>query len=283
MGGATKKSFSHFLLKTLRTNAEPTQVLDRYLKAVYARDFKEAYRWISLEDRRLKDEKRYVRERGGFSGFTLEVAKRLAGFIEVALVEKALTGDRATLKLQLRLPDANKLSSALLEWDEERLSALSPKEKLTLIQRLEQWHKKNKIPVIEGEENFALVREANGWRIFLNWAAGVRVAFHAEVRDSLPLEIKWDQQETLIRPGDLFNVHFRIKNRSDKEILTRIPHHVEPKAMREYLELVECGLFSPMKLLPGEQQEYSSTYLIRPDIPDGTRQFSVTYEFNHVP
>lgn len=60
----------------------PVQVLTRYLKAAYARDFREAYRWISSEDRRLKDQKRYVLERGPFNGFTLELAKKLSSFIE---------------------------------------------------------------------------------------------------------------------------------------------------------------------------------------------------------
>jgi len=266
-------------LRTSHPGADSSEVLNRYLKAAYARDFKEAYRFISSQDQRLKDEKRYVRERGAFSGFTLDVAKKLAGFIEATPVEKTISGDRATVQLQLKLPDANGIAPHLFGWDEDKLNALRPNEQKALVQKLGRWNREGRLPFIEGEETFNLVKEERGWRIYLNWAAGVRVTFHAEVRDSLPLEIKWDQQETLIRPGELFNVHFRIKNRSDKEILTRIPHHVEPKAMREYLELVDCGLFSPMRLLPREQQEYSSTYLVRADIPDGTRQFSVTYEF----
>lgn len=106
----------------------PVQVLTRYLKAAYARDFREAYRWISSEDRRLKDQKRYISERGPFNGFTLELAKKLSSFIEALPVENSFNDNRAIIKLQLRLPDANRLSQHLFDWDEERLNSLPVKE-----------------------------------------------------------------------------------------------------------------------------------------------------------
>jgi hypothetical protein len=59
-----------------------TRILAKYLRAVYSRDFKHAYRFVSAVDKRSKEEGVYVRERGPFSGFALEAAKKLAEFIE---------------------------------------------------------------------------------------------------------------------------------------------------------------------------------------------------------
>lgn len=263
-------------------SADPVQTLNNYLRAAYARDYEEAYRLISSEDRRLKDEKSYVRERGSFTGFTLDVANKLAEFIESAPTKKTMSGNRAHITLKLRLPDANKLSTQLLDWDEERLNALSREKQRALIRSLDQWSAKGQLPMIEGEQSFELVKEKRDWKLFLNWAAGTQVLFQARVDPSLPLDVRWDQREFVIRPGELFNVHFRIKNQSQRQIFTKIPHRVEPKELSEYLELVECGLFSPMRLLPREEREYSSTYLVRGDLPDGTRQLAVTYEFVNV-
>ncbi|MBI2361366.1 MAG: hypothetical protein HYV04_21065 [Deltaproteobacteria bacterium] len=36
----------------------------------------------------------------------------------------------------------------------------------------------------------------------------------------------------------------------------------------------------PVKLAPGEEEEYSSTYLVRGDLPEGQRQLFVTYELD---
>ena len=263
--------------------AGPVETLLDYLRAAYARDFRQAYHLISSEDRQLKDEKTYVRERGTFDGFTLEVGNKLAGWIQATPIEEKTIEERAHIKLKLKLPDANKLSGPLLDWDEERLNTLSTKEQKTLLQKLDQWSMEGRIPVIEGEQDFDLVKESGGWRLFLNWAAGIRLSFEARVNDALPLEVSWDQREFISRPDELFNVRLRIKNLSNREVFTKSLHRVEPKDMTEYLDLVECDLLLPTKLLPRKKQEYSSTYLIRKDLPDKTKQIAVTYEFTNVP
>ena len=74
-------------------------------------------------------------------------------------------------------------------------------------------------------------------------------------------------------------VLYRVRNLADQPIATRIIHHVEPQELRQYLDLVECSLLLPVKLKPGEEREFSSTYMARGDLPDGSKQIKVTYEF----
>ena len=66
-----------------RRPEKPEQVLTKYLKFLYARDFRHAYRFIASADHRLKSQKDYVRERGPFSGFALEAARKLSDRIEL--------------------------------------------------------------------------------------------------------------------------------------------------------------------------------------------------------
>ncbi len=258
---------------------DPIRVLTQYLKAAYARDFRTAYRFISSQDKRLKNEKTYVRERGPFTGFTLEMARRVAALIEAAPVEKDISGNHAHIKLKLKLPDANKLSLQLLEWDDERLNALSAKEQGALLKMLDKRQKEGKLDSIEGEEAFDLVKEREGWRVFLNWAAGVRIRFAASVPPDSSFAAAPLQQEVMTQPGELFTVAYRVNNLSRRQVSTRIAHHIEPKSIAQYLDIVECGLLFPVRLLPGEKAEYSTTYQIRGDLPDGVRQLAVTYEF----
>jgi len=63
--------------------SDPTSVTRAYLRAVYARDFAEAYRYVSAEDRRARNLNQYLRQRGPFNGFALEVARMLAAMVEV--------------------------------------------------------------------------------------------------------------------------------------------------------------------------------------------------------
>jgi len=258
---------------------ETVQVVIPYVKASYARDFREAYGFISSGDRRVTGKESYVKERGAFSGFTLELAKKLAAFIKATPVEEKIEGPRAHLKLHLSFPDANKLSANLLGWDEERLDKLLPKERSELIETLDRWRKEGKIPMVEAVRDFELVREDKSWRIFLDWAVGVRVSFDTVVPGSLLLQAKPVLKEVTVTRGKLFNVFFKVKNLSNREVTTWIVHHVEPKEVNEYLELVECNLLLPVSLQPGKEVEYPSSYLLRGDFAEGMKQFKVTYEF----
>ena len=62
---------------------EPALVVQAYVRATSARDFIEAYRYISAEDRRVRDLDRYVRQRGALTGFALEAARKLTESVEI--------------------------------------------------------------------------------------------------------------------------------------------------------------------------------------------------------
>jgi len=258
---------------------QPAHVLQEYLKAVYARDYKRAYRFISSEDKKLKKEPVYVRERGPFFGFTSEVAHRLAELIEIQPVAHRQIAGRSLIKLALKLPDANSVAPLVMDWDEQRLNALSGNEQKKILLAIERLIKNNKLKVIEGEEEFAMVREANTWKVSLDWAAGVKVDFNATVPSGEVIAARAVIKETIARPGDLFTIAYRVQNRTQSNVTTRILHHVEPKDMSEYLDLVECALLLPVRLSPGEEQEFASTYFVRGDLPEGVKELSVNYEF----
>src|SRR5688500_2256179 len=83
---------------------EALDVVTAYLKATYARDQREAYFHISSLDQRIRDERSYVQAQGAFDGFTLQLARKLAGFMELWPVEHKTTSDRAQFKVGYRVP-----------------------------------------------------------------------------------------------------------------------------------------------------------------------------------
>jgi Cytochrome c oxidase assembly protein CtaG/Cox11 len=262
-----------------RTDDEQTvQILTKYLRAVYSRDFKQAYRFVSSEDKRLKEEEVYVRERGPFAGLALDVAKKLSEFIEFTPAQIKIEDNRARITLAFKAPDMNSLGTLLLDWDEERLNALPPNEQKQLLASINALKRRGSLEMIEGQEEFALVREGNSWRLFFDWASGVRVSFTTLVPQDV-IEAKPTIKETVTQPNELFTIAYHVKNLTDKEVFARITHRVEPAALTEHLDLVECALLLPVRILPGEEQTYSSTYVVRGDIPDGTKRIDVTYEF----
>ena len=271
--------FLWFKTAAQRRDDRPVQVLNDYLKFLYARDFRRAYNFISTDDRRFKSQSDYVRERGAFTGFALEAARKLAGLIEADAVAQQTHGDQDRIRLALKLPDANALSGLLLDWDEQQLNNLSASQQRKILSTIDAMRRENKLPMIEGEEEFVLTRENSRWKIYLDWAAGVRVNFATTLPANGLLAATPTIAKTVARSGDQFTVGFKVKNLGSRELVTRIVHRIEPENLAQYLDLVECALLLPVRLRPGEEQVFNSTYAVRGDLPDGTSAFNVTYEF----
>ena len=258
---------------------EPVEVVRKYLKVLYARDFRQAYRYISSADRELKSQVDYVREREAFHGLALDAARKLAELIEIHPVKQTTDGSRSQLTVAFKAPDASAIGDVLLDWNVRRLDALAPSEQKKLLANIEQRIREQTIPMIQGEEQFVLVQEGSQWKIFLDWATGVQVKFAATLPAHSLLEAEPVTRETIVRSGDVFTVGYKVRNSAKNEIVTRIVHRVEPKQMAQYLDLVECALLLPVRLRPGEEQLFSSTYVVRGDLPDGTKTIAVNYEF----
>jgi hypothetical protein len=266
-----------------RAGEDPVQTLSRYLNYLYARDFRQAYRFISTEDQRLKRQDAYVRERGPFTGFTQDAARKLAGLIELRPVDQKWDGEFNRLRVAMKLPDAGGVGPLLLDWDETRLNALSMGERKNILATIDSLARDNKLPMIEGEQEFVMVREGTHWKVFLNWAAGVQVDFATSLPPDGTIAAEPVSKSTVARSSDVFTIGFKVKNLAQKELRTRIVHVVEPKELAEYLDLVECALLLPVRLRPGEEQIYHSTYLVRGDLPDGVKVLNVTYDFRIEP
>jgi hypothetical protein len=262
---------------------DPVPVLSKYLRFLYARDLGQAYRFISTVDQRVKKRDDYVRERGAFTGFALDAARKLAELIEVRLASLQMDGARSRVKVALKLPDANAVAPLLLDWDEQRLNALPAPEQKKLLVNIDRLAHDKKLPMIEGEEEFSLVKENSQWKVFLNLAAGVKIKFDTIVPSDGTLTAEPITRETIVRSGESFTIGFKVKNQASNEIRTRIVHQVGPTKLKQYLDLVECALLLPVRLRPGEEQVYNSTYLVRADLPDTTKALDVTYEFKVEP
>ena len=255
------------------------RTIKNYLKSAYAHDHKKAYRLISNRDRQIKSEDLYIQEKGPFSGFTLTVAGKLAEMIEVRPTGATESDATTKVKFDIKLPDASSLSALLLDWDQDKLNALPEPKQKEILAAIDNLRRAGKLKFIEGEEELTLVKENGLWRVLFDWAAGLRVQYDATVPENEAIEATPLNRETSVRANELFTIAYRVRNTSQETVATRIVHRVEPQELRQHLDLVECALLLPVKLKPGEDREFSSTYMVRGDLPDGSKQLKVTYDF----
>lgn len=128
-----------------------------------------------------------------------------------------------------------------------------------------------------------MVKEGKAWKLFLDWGEGLHVTFGSSVPVGSQIEAAPTIPATFVRPGESFTVTYRVANRSKKILTTRIIHKIEPEELKQYLDIIVCALLVPVKLPPGKEMEYSTTYMTRTDLPADAREMNITYEFKLEP
>ncbi len=261
---------------------DPMTVIQSYLRATYARDFAAAYRFISAEDRNVRDVNRYVQQRGPYSGFILDAARKLSEFIEVGILNAQESPRGVRMAIKYRVPDPQKIAPLLLNWDARRLNSLPATERKQIIDALDKRQHEGSLEMSEGQEIFELIREANEWRVFLNWQAGVKIPLKLDLSKSPDLDVMLSKNEFVVQPGDLFEIVLKIKNRTQQPMTVRIGHLVEPSTIADYLDFVQCGFLLPVTVQPDKEQEFSGTYMLRGSLPEGVRGLNLTYDFRQL-
>ena len=99
---------------------DPALVIQGYLRATYARDYIEAYRYISAADQRVKDLNRYAQQHGAFMGFALEASRKLVSFIETRPAQRQLAPNRIQVVTKIGIPEP----AQLFNLDPRRLNAI---------------------------------------------------------------------------------------------------------------------------------------------------------------
>jgi hypothetical protein len=258
--------------------AEPIEIVKIYLRAAHARDSATTYRHISSIDKRVRNEKTYIRSQDNFSAFALDLAKRLAGDMDVWVIEQKLGSTKARLEVGYRVPTGDEISSQLFDWNSDKLNSLSPPERTALIATWEKVKKSGKLITVEGREIFDLVLENDGWKIFLDWRSRHRVAFKTS-RPLKELEVKFLRNDLLVKPNEPFQVDIKVTNRTDRGIVAKLNHLFEPRRMEKNIDMIACGSLLPLRLGPQETQDISSSYLVRGKLLSRD-QLAIVYNFD---
>jgi hypothetical protein len=137
--------------------SDPRAVLLRHLEAVYADDLDEAYAHLCDDDHASRTLDAYVaRDSTGDSVIVRELARRAK--FEVVSLEVA--GDRARATVRITQPDMSRGIGIAMERGLGGDSSFEDAADAALDAPL---------PMVTVEKRFALVRQADGWRVRLNW------------------------------------------------------------------------------------------------------------------
>lgn len=80
-------------------------------------------------------------------------------------------------------------------------------------------------------------------------------------------------------PGQVEEVSYYIKNRSDKTITIQAIPDITPNLAKKYLAKIECFCFRQQTLKPGEERNMPLRFVVNSAIPDNIEILTITYRF----
>lgn len=156
--------FFLILLQGCTPTPPPKDVLSQYLTAIYQSDYAKSYELLSDSDKKMKSKEAYCTPPQEVS----PLIKALSGKTTFNIKNVTISGDKANATVDVTQPDIASVAGEL--FGKAMFSAMAGKSAAKDIEKstLEKLND-NKIPTVTRVEQFDLVREKGGWRVYLSW------------------------------------------------------------------------------------------------------------------
>lgn len=107
----------------------------------------------------------------------------------------------------------------------------------------------------------------------------VTVEFLATVHSDLPWEFKPMVRKIKVHPGEITEVNYYARNKTDKLVAGQAVPSLAPGLAAKYFNKTECFCFTRQALGPGEGKEMPLRFIVDPALPDNVRTVSLSYTF----
>ena len=107
----------------------------------------------------------------------------------------------------------------------------------------------------------------------------VTVEFLATVHSDLPWEFKPMVRKIKVHPGEITEVNYYARNKTDKLVAGQAVPSLAPGLAAKYFNKTECFCFTRQALGPGEGKEMPLRFIVDPALPENIRTVSLSYTF----
>ena len=107
-----------------------------------------------------------------------------------------------------------------------------------------------------------------------------------EFTASVPAGGRWKFEPVAVtmdvRPGRLYEAHYRAKNLSGRETTGQAVPSVAPARAARYFQKTECFCFTPQQFARDEEREMAVRFIVDRELPPGIDRLTLSYAFYDV-
>jgi hypothetical protein len=143
---------------------DPKSVVSKYLDDYQKGNFDKAYEMLSARDKAVKSKQEYSSDLQEFAG----LAKMMAAKITYNVKDVKVTGEKALATVDITSPDPSKMMGELFGAAmKSAFGGGKPDEKE--MEKIAEKMKDKDMPTITRTEQFDLVKDKDGWRVYMGW------------------------------------------------------------------------------------------------------------------
>lgn len=105
----------------------------------------------------------------------------------------------------------------------------------------------------------------------------VTVGFLAKSARGMPWEFRPLEARMVVRPGEMNNATFYVRNRSQREVTGQAVPSVSPGQASLFLKKIDCFCFEQQMLPPGGEMEMGVRFMVDADLPADIEELTLSY------
>jgi hypothetical protein len=207
----------------------PKDILTKYLDSYYKGNYSETYALLSSKDKNFKKEKEYEAE---FNDNPF--SKLFAGKISFNVKNIKMSGSNAEATVEITGPDLTKAAADLMGI--AFASVFVKKNDKEMEKMIADKFKDKSLPMTTVTEKYDLIKEKEGWRIFLNWEGRTKAKEMSEQAAQMEKSKKFDEAKAKYQEA----LSLDKNNKTAQEKLVGIDKKIEAyKLKKGYFDKIE--------------------------------------------
>ena len=107
----------------------------------------------------------------------------------------------------------------------------------------------------------------------------VTLEFDANIRSDLPWQFRPLQTSVKVHPGQLVQVMYEVRNRSDQAVAGQAIPSYGPQVAAKYFRKLDCFCFTTQSFAAGEVRQMPVVFVIEPGLPRNVDTVTLSYTF----
>ena len=107
----------------------------------------------------------------------------------------------------------------------------------------------------------------------------IKIKLITSVHKDLPFKFETEKKEIIIKPGEINNINYTVKNLGNKTVSGMATFQVYPSELKDYLTKINCFCYEEQTLKSKEKEKYTLVLLVDPNVTKNIKEAIFQFVF----